>query len=243
MANIMIVSDGIKARCQQSRVLAAATTRLAPVIRQCCRRHDFAICAVELALEHQRSHVQLVEAGELGSAAALFRPLLEAAASASWLIYAATDEQILALPTDPNVLSSPHDIPMLGDMATALLPYFPDMSIMIEGLARKGTGAARWLHKFTHGGTPQLARRDRLNGWLEGEVIAGLIRSEMFAIAALSNVTVLYADPVFRSHVFTARDHLAAEMNEKLGSSIPLDRPHELPIPDKACCGSPLFKA
>jgi hypothetical protein len=243
MANIMIVSDGIKARCQQSRVLAAATTQLAPVIRPCCRRHDFATCAVELALEHQRSHVQLVEAGELGSAAALFRPLLEAAASASWLIYAATDEEILTLPTDPNVLSSPHDIPMLGDMATALLPYFPDMSIMIAGLARKGAGAARWLHKFTHGGTPQLARRERMSGWLELEVIAGLIRSDMFAIAALSNVTVRCPDPAFRSHVFMTRDRLAAEMNETIGSSIPLDRPHELPVPDKACCGSPLFMA
>lgn len=151
----MAVNDVITARCQQSRALWAKTEDLAPAIRPCCRRHDFAVCAADLALEHQRAIVRLVEAGELGSAAALQRPLLEASASASWLVYAASDETIMALPTDPNVQSAREDLPMLGELAGDLLPYFPAMTTLIQGLAKKGNGAARWLHKYTHGGTPQ----------------------------------------------------------------------------------------
>src|SRR5512139_2777593 len=178
----MGVHDVIAARCQQARALWMQTEQLAPAIRPCCRRHDFAVCAVDLALEHHRSIVVLTEAGELGSAAALQRPLLEAAASASWLVYAATDDQIMALPTDPNVQAAKENLPMLAALADDLLPYFEAMSILIQGLAKKGNGTARWLHKYTHGGTPQLVRRGGVNGWMEGDVILGLIRADMFAM-------------------------------------------------------------
>ena len=184
----MTVNDVIQDRCQQSKALSTQTMQLAPAIHACCRRHDLAVCAVDLALEHHRSIAMLIEAGELGSAAALMRPLLEAAASASWLVYAATDDRIMTLPTDPKVVSAPQDIPTLSKMADALLPYFPAMSTLIEGLASAGPGSARWLHKYTHGGTPQLARRDRANGWLEGDVILGLIRADMFAMAAAASM-------------------------------------------------------
>lgn len=237
----MAVNDVVAARCQQSRASWSQIERLAPAIRPCCRRHDFAVCSVDLALEHQRAIVRLTEAGELGSAAALQRPLLEAAASASWLVYAATDETILALPTDPNDQAAKEDLPMLGQLADDLFPYFPDMAILTKGLAKKGDGAARWLHKYTHGGTPQLTRRDHVNGWSEGDVIANLIRADMFAIAAVAALTVLYEDGPFKAHVFTARDTLAAEMNAKFRTAIPSGLPHQLPTPDKSCCGSPLF--
>lgn len=239
----MAVNDVIAARCQQSRDFRTKLEQLRPAIQPCCRRHDFAVCSVDLALEHQRAIVRLVEAGELGSAAALQRPLLEAAASASWLVYAASDETILGLPTDPTVQSAKEDLPMLGKLADDLLPYFPAMATLIQGLAKKGNGAALWLHKYTHGGTPQLARRDLVNGWTERDVIAGLIRSEMFAVAAVSVLTVLYDTAPFKAHVFAARNALAVEMNVKFHTAIPGDLPHQLPTPDKACCGSPLFMA
>ena len=110
-----------------------------PAVTPCCRRHDFAACAIDLALEHHRAIVMLVEAGELGTAVALIRPLLEASASAFWLVYAASDEKIMALPTEPAVETSDHDIPMLGEMATALTPYFPAIVGLTEGLSKKAT--------------------------------------------------------------------------------------------------------
>lgn len=237
----MTVNDVIRARCQQSNALSTWTKQLAPAIHPCCRRHDFAVCAVDLALEHHRSIVLLTEAGELGSAAALLRPLLEAAASASWLVYAATDNQILALPTDPHAQAAAEDLPMLKELASDLLPYFEAMSTLIQGLAKKGNGAARWLHKYTHGGTPQLARRDRVNGWLEGDVIAGLIRADMFAMAAAASLTALYEDAAFSAHVFGSRDALSAEFSLKSSTPMPQPPPHQMPTPDKGCCGTPLL--
>lgn len=174
-------NEVIQDRCRQSRTLASQIEQLMPTVSPCCRRHDFAACAVDLALGHHRAIVMLVEVGELGTAAALIRPLLEASASAFWLVYAASGEEVMALPTEPAVETSDHDIPMLSEMATALTPYFPEIVTLTGALSKKGSRTARWLHKYTHGGTPQLARRDRANGWLEAEVILALLRADMFA--------------------------------------------------------------
>lgn len=239
----MTVNEVIEARCRQSRELARLTERLAPTIKPCCRRHDFAVCAVDLALEHHRAIVRLMDVGEIGAAAALFRPLIEAAAAAFWLVYAAADGDVLALPTDPKNEAASEDVPMLGEMATALLPYFPAMATLINGLARKGDGAARWLHKYTHGGTPQLARRDRTRGWTEADVILGLIRADLFAMTAASVLTVIHGDDAFRAHVFGTRDELSKELSATFEIAVPDDQPHHHPAPNKSCCGEPLFAA
>jgi hypothetical protein len=183
----------------------------------------------------------LVEAGELGTAAALIRPLLEAAASAFWLAYAASDEEVMALPTEPTVETSDHDIPMLSEMATALTPYFPAIVGLTEGLSKKGSRTARWLHKYTHGGTPQLARRDRANGWLEAEVILALLRADLFAVLGASVQTILSPNDDLCHYVFGQRDALGDEVASKFGAAIPEGQPHAHPAPDKGCCGASLF--
>lgn len=235
------VNEVVEDRCRQSRTLAGQIERLMPAVTPCCRRHDFAACAIDLALEHHRAIVMLVEAGELGTAAALIRPLLEASASAFWLVYAASDEQITALPTEPAVETSEHDIPMLGEMATALTPYFPAIVGLTDGLSKKGSRTARWLHKYTHGGTPQLARRDRANGWLEAEVILALLRADLFVVLGASVQTVLSANEDLRRYVFGQRDALGAEVASKFGTTVPGGQPQAHPTPDKGCCGVPLL--
>jgi hypothetical protein len=234
------VNEVVEARCQQSRTLISQIERLMPAIRPCCRRHDFAVCAIDLALEHHRAAVMLVETGELGSAAALSRPLLEASASAFWLVYVASDQEVLALPIDPAVETSVQDIPMLSEMATSLKPYFPAIEVLTGALSKKGSGAARWLHKYTHGGTPQLVRRDRANGWLEGEVILGLLRADLFAVLGASVLTVLYQNEGFCRCVFGWRDALGTEVANKFGAVVPERQPQVHPTPDKRCCGAPL---
>lgn len=235
------VNEVVADRCRQSRTLAAQIEHLMPGVTPCCRRHDFAACAIDLALEHHRAIVMLVEAGELGTAAALIRPLLEASASAFWLVYAASDEEITELPTEPSVETSDHDIPMLGEMATVLIPYFPAIVALTDGLSRKGNRTARWLHKYTHGGTPQLARRDRANGWLEAEVILALLRADLFVVLGASVQTVLSANDDLRRYVFEQRDALGAEVTSKFGTTVPGEQPQAHPAPDKGCYGAPLF--
>lgn len=183
----------------------------------------------------------LVAAGEFGTAAALIRPLLEASASAFWLVYAASDEQIAALPTEPSVETSEHDIPMLREMAKELTPYFPAIVGLTDGLSTKGSRTARWLHKYTHGGTPQLARRDRVSGWLEGEVILGLLRADLFVVLGASVMTVLSPDDALRRYVFGQRDALAAEVANKFGAIVPGAQPQAHPVSNRSCCGTPLF--
>ena len=147
----------------------------------------------------------------------------------------------MALPTEPAVETSDHDIPMLGEMATALTPYFPAIVGLTDGLSRKGSQTARWLHKYTHGGTPQLARRDRTNGWLEAEVILALLRADLFAVLGASVRTVLSESEDLRSYVFGQRDALGAEVSNKFGAAVPEGQPQAHPMPDKGCCGAPLF--
>lgn len=235
------VNEVVESRCQQSQTLASQIEQLMPAVTPCCRRHDFAACAIDLALEHHRAIIMLVEAGELGTAVALIRPLLEASASAFWLIYAAGDDEIMALPTEPAVETSDHDVPMLGEMAKALTPYFPAIVGLTEGLSKKGSRTARWLHKYTHGGTPQLARRDRANGWLEADVILALLRADLFAVLGASVQTVLSPNDNLRRYVFGQRDALGAEAASKFGAAVPEGQPQEHPAPDKGCCGAPLL--
>ncbi|MGH8213593.1 MAG: DUF6988 family protein [Rhodanobacteraceae bacterium] len=192
-------------------------------------------------MEHHRAITTLVEAGHLGSAAALIRPLLETAASVFWLVYSATDNEILAFRTAHADETSKEDIPTLGAMATALKDHFQAISTLTDGLARKGNRTAIWLHKYTHGGTPQLVRRDRVNGWLEGEVVLALLRADVFVVLGASVRTVLSEERNFHQYIFEQRDVLASELMYRFGVAVPSGQSRVHPAPDKQCCGPALF--
>jgi hypothetical protein len=189
-------------------------------------RANFAKCAVDLSLEHHSALVRVTEAGEYGTAGALLRPILEAATAAFWFVYAATCDEIRALPT--TAIDNPRDdVPGLANMFKVLIPIFPQIQVMADGL-RPG-GSVKWLHKYTHGGTPQLTRRGAL-GWSEREVILTLIRADLFSTLATSVETVIAPSVPLSASVFGARDELATEYHTYFGGGPIPPQPHGLPV-------------
>jgi hypothetical protein len=73
------------------------------------------------------------------------------------------------------------------------------------------------VHKYTHGGTPQLARRN--SGWSEDEVMRTLVRADLFAILAARLDTVIEPNPTLSSYGFGQRDQRAEEMTTLFRSS------------------------
>ncbi|MBB6183768.1 DUF6988 family protein [Oleiagrimonas soli] len=218
-----------QSRAQNDRVKSLLPQRAAPSLRT-----NFARCAIDLAQEHHSGLIRVAEAEEYGTAGALLRPILEASTAAFWLMYVANCDVIRALPTNA-VEDATADIPMLGDMAKALIPTFPPIQTIVDGL-KKG-GRAKWLHKYTHGGTPQLTRRN--SGWREDERMLILIRADLFGILAACLETVIASNPALSAYAFGRRDELSDEMHIRFSTPKVHQQPHSLPAPLTEGCGPP----
>ncbi|MEA9920796.1 hypothetical protein [Xanthomonas campestris] len=215
----------IRERCTKSReqndrfrALLLPTPSVSP-------RADFARCGIDLALEHHSAFIRLVEAGEYGSAGALLRPILEASTIGFWFVYVASLETIQGLAQDKR--DNPiKDVPSLGEMARALVPTFPPIQSLVDAL--KPGGPAKWLHKYAHGGTPQLNRRVG-TGWQKGEVMLGLIRADLFCVLAGCLETVLTPNPDLFAYGFGRRDELAEEFRVRFDAQPIPHQHHGLP--------------
>jgi len=183
-------------------------------------------------MEHHSALIRVVEAGEYGAAAALLRPTLEAAAIGFWFAYVASQEEIDRLQEGrgDNPLD---DVPMLRDMAVQLIPIFPEIQAIVDGF--KPGGAAKWLHKYAHGGTPQLNRRTD-SGWSEEEVMLMLVRADLFSVLAGCLETVISPNAPLSSYGFTRRDALGEEAHQRFGVAGVSLQPHALP-PAPLLCG------
>ncbi|MEA0806211.1 hypothetical protein VDQ87_06630 [Xanthomonas campestris pv. campestris] len=176
-------------------------------------------------MEHHSAFIRIVEAGEYGAAAALLRPMLEASTIGFWFAYVASKEDVERLSV--NGEESPiDDVPMLREMAAQLVPTFPAIQAIIDGF--KSGGAAKWLHKYAHGGTPQLNRRNAL-GWTEGEVMLMLVRADLFGALAGCLETVLSPNDALSGYGFNRRDDLGEETRRRFGTTSVPPQPHELP--------------
>jgi hypothetical protein len=113
--------DAIKRRADESQKQLDTVRSLLPKNTATSLRADFARCAIDLACEHHSAVIQLVRAGEYGSAGALLRPLLEASITASCLLYAVTCDYIRSLHTSVTAGRAP-DIPQLERMLDHLHP-------------------------------------------------------------------------------------------------------------------------
>lgn len=213
-------------RCAESRQQNERFRSLLPEVASTSLRVDFARCAIDLALEHHSALIRLVEASEYGAAAALLRPILEASTIGFWFVYVASCEEIQGLQLD-GADNPIDDVPMLGAMAAQLATTFPLIQGLVDGL-KKG-GAAKWLHKYAHGGTPQLNRRIG-PGWTEGDVMLMLIRADLFSVLAGCLETVLASNPPLSSYGFTRRDQLGGELHREFGAPEVPQQPPELPV-------------
>jgi hypothetical protein len=188
-------------------------------------------------MEHHSALVRVVEAGEYGTAGAILRPLLEAATTGFWFVYVARCDEVIALPTAPD--NNPvNDTPGLTKMLEDLEPIFPDIRALSDGF-KKG-GMAKWLHKYTHGSTPQLTRRIA-GGWSDMEVIRMLIQADMFACLAGSLETVIALNDALSAYAFGTRDELGFELQSKFRAAEIPQRPHRHPEAPLLCdgCGPP----
>ncbi|KTF36585.1 DUF6988 family protein [Xanthomonas vesicatoria] len=212
-------------RCAESRQQNELFRSLLPEEALRSLRVGFARSAIDLALEHHSALIRVVEAGEYGAAAALLRPILEAATIGFWFVYVASFEEIQSLQLDGS--DNPiDDVPMLRDMAAQLTSTFPAIQAIVDGF-KKG-GAAKWLHKYAHGGTPQLNRRIG-PGWTQGDVMLMLIRADLFSVLAGCLETVLAPNPHLSNYGFARRDQLAGELHREFGGPELPQHPHELP--------------
>lgn len=233
--------DWIKQRCRKAlEQINTCRSLLAPAV-PCCRRHDFARCACDLGLEHHQSVVSLVQLDAFGSAAALLRPLLEASAAAWWLTYAATDQEVLALPTDP-IEGHVDDLPMLTEMGKGLEAYFPPIAKIVEGFAKKGSRTSKWLHQYTHGGTPQLLRRRPASFWANADVSLTLIRADIFGLAAAAVDLARTDNTRLATYLYPRRDQIGEDLHQIFGAEKIEPQPRSFPAPTATCCGDPLFK-
>ncbi|MCR6626899.1 MAG: hypothetical protein NVV67_11700 [Pseudoxanthomonas sp.] len=185
--------------------------------------------------------MSLVQLDAFGSAAALLRPLLEATAAAWWLTYAATDEVILGLPIDP-VEGQLDDLPLLGDMGKDLQTHFPPIAKIVEGFAKKGSRTSKWLHQYTHGGTPQLLRRRPAGFWTNADVSLTLVRADIFGLAAAA-VDLARADNTrLAAYLYPRRDQIGDDLHYIFGAEKIAPQPRSFPAPNATCCGAPIFK-
>lgn len=124
----------------------------------------------------------------------------------------------------------------------ALARIFPEIEVLRRELARASpTGFAKWLHKYAHGGTPQLVRRDIASGWLEEEVLLCLLRADLFVVLAASAHTLMRGSEAFGTFVFDERDRLEQEGVEVFGIAPMAAQPKQHPTPQYGCVGMPFI--
>ncbi|MGO1069254.1 DUF6988 family protein [Lysobacter sp. CA199] len=213
-------------RCRVSRGHNDRMRSLMPSDKAPSLRTNFARCAIDLALEHHSALVRVVAAGEYGTGGALLRPILEASTAGYWFIYVATCTEIQALPTT-SIDNPSADIPGLGEMIKSLIPIFPQIQKMSDGF--KAGGTAKWLHKYTHGSTPQLTRRGA-TGWTEDEVMLTLIRSDMFSDLAACLETAIAPNAALSEYAFSYRDELGFELQTRFATDPIPQQPNSLPV-------------
>lgn len=121
-----------------------------------------------------------------------------------------------ALPTSKSA-GRAADIPQLVRMAASLVRVFPPIQAIVDGL--KNNGPATWLHKYTHGGMPQLLRR--ADGWDEGEVMHLLLAADIFSILGPCLETAIAPNPDMTAYAFKRRDAIGDENDAALWGSYP----------------------
>jgi hypothetical protein len=232
-------SDILFQRLADSASLNVELKRHLVRLKPCCLRHQFSLSAVDLALEHHQAIGRLFKKGLYGSGTALARSLAEATTAAYWFNYIASDEEVAQLPTDPMSEAEKVDVATLTAVAEKLIPLFPPMSGIRSALQSRGPDSLRWLHKYSHGGTPQLLRRPLTFGWTEVDVHHKLLLADLLATGAVQSTIVFRPDQSLDAALVGKKQALDAWRVMYFGGQ-PAQDEGALPQSEQRCHGDPV---
>lgn len=158
-------------------------------------RHEVALVACGMALEHALSLRLLVRASCYTSALSLMRMQYEALTRGVWLMYAATDLQVqtLASPLTLEAEKSAKKMPMFKDMLDAVVKTAPPQaSRMLTGFKDVNYHA---MNSFVHSGIHPLRRH--VDGY-PPELIEDVVKnSNGLNVMTFQLASILSGDPRF----------------------------------------------
>ncbi|WP_228393799.1 DUF6988 family protein [Pseudomonas helleri] len=162
-------------------------------------RHEVALVACGLALEHALSLRLMVRAECYTSALSMMRLQYEALTRSVWLLYAATDQQIETL-ASPLTLDSEHaakKMPMFGAMLEQILKTAPNQaSRMLMNFKEVNYHA---MNSFVHSGIHPLRRH--AEGYPTKLIQDALRNSNGLNVMTLQMGVILSGDPRFKGVV------------------------------------------
>lgn len=126
-------------------------------------RHEAAIAAAEVALEHGVSLNALFELGMGNSAVALLRLEYEALLRSAWILYAATEAQVkkVSAPLTRESADAAKNLPNAQEMVEALereMKADPGLAGLVAPLRELRDAAWKPMNAFVHCGIHPLAR-------------------------------------------------------------------------------------
>ncbi|WP_249731724.1 DUF6988 family protein [Pseudomonas syringae] len=167
-------------------------------------RHEVAMVACGMALEHALSLRQLVRGHCLTSALSLMRLQYEAFARGVWLLYAATDlqVQVLASPLTVDAETSARKMPMFSTMLDQVVTKAPpEASRMLLNFKEMNWHA---MNSFIHSGIHPLRRH--ADGYPDGLIESAVRNCNGLSVMVLQLCVVLTGDPRYEGVVRTIQE-------------------------------------
>jgi len=134
-------------------------------------KNDLSIALFDIAIEHSKAAVVLIENSLFASCYALIRPLLECFIRAGWIQYCASDEQIVRIREKDEF---PHISLYRMFNSVEEVKDWPDT------LSNFLKIALRNMHSYTHGGSQLIARR-----YKNGDLVHAIDDEELYGVKQL----------------------------------------------------------
>lgn len=141
-------------------------------------RNDLSIALFDVAIEHSKAIVLLIENSLYASSYALVRPLFESFIRAAWIQYCAHDEQIARI-------REKDEFPLhLGRMLESIekVKDWPGTLSNIRKVALKN------MHSYTHGGSQLIVRRFK-----NGDLVHSIDNDELYGVKQFVSVITFLA--------------------------------------------------
>jgi hypothetical protein len=212
-------------RLKMSAELSAALwTHLRPETKD--SRKIISNSAISFAHELHAAILHLIGLYNFAAATVLVRPLMEAATTAGWAIYAVNEERANSIVQMKSQI--PKHSRMLDDLERSKAKSF--------GLKEMMRGDAKVFHSMTHGGSEQLRRRHVHPGptYNHDENYLTLSLADIFLLLAFSIHAATFHNANFDSLLATATDWTMRDTLSRFSGGKSMEWPgwSRLPDPD-----------